>query len=67
LSIRGCRRRFRVGHFRDRGDAALYNVFNNERVSSVNATFSTAASNAFMRPTGILQGRLFKIGLQLEY
>jgi hypothetical protein len=56
-----------VGHFRDRGDAALYNVFNNERVSSVNATFSTAASNAFMRPTGILQGRLFKIGLQLEY
>ncbi len=60
-------RRFTVGRFRIRGDAALYNVFNTDWVSSVNTTFSTAASNAFMRPTGVLQGRLFKIGLQLEY
>ena len=60
-------RRFTFGRFRIRGDAALYNVFNTDWVSSVNTTFSTAASNAFMRPTGVLQGRLFKIGLQLEY
>jgi hypothetical protein len=60
-------RRFTVGRFRIRGDAALYNVFNTDWVSSVNTTFSTAASNAFMRPTGVLQGRLFKIGVQLEY
>jgi hypothetical protein len=60
-------RRFSIGRFRIRGDAALYNVFNTDWVSSVNTTFSTAASNAFMRPTGVLQGRLFKIGVQLEY
>ena len=60
-------RRFSLGRVRIRGDAALYNVFNTDWVSSVNTTFSTAASNAFMRPTGVLQGRLFKIGLQLEY
>ena len=60
-------RRFSLGRVRIRGDAALYNVFNTDWVSSVNTTFSTAASNAFMRPTGVLQGRLFKIGLQVEY
>ena len=60
-------RRFSVGRFRIRGDAALYNVFNSDWVSSVNTTFSTAASNAFLRPTGVLQGRLFKIAAQIEY
>jgi hypothetical protein len=60
-------RRFSFGRFRLRGDAGLYNVFNNDWVSSVNTTFSTTASNAFLRPTGILQGRLFKIAAQLEY
>ena len=44
-------RRFSLGRVRIRGDAALYNVFNTDWVSSVNTTFSTAASNAFMRPT----------------
>jgi hypothetical protein len=60
-------RRFAYGRLRIRGDAGLYNVFNNDWVSSVNTTFSTTASNAFLRPTGILQGRLFKIAAQLEF
>jgi hypothetical protein len=60
-------RRFTFGRFRLRGDAGLYNVFNNDWVSSVNTTFSTTASNAFLRPTGVLQGRLFKVAAQLEY
>jgi hypothetical protein len=60
-------RRFAFGRFRVRGDAGLYNVFNNDWVSSVNTTFSTTASNAFLRPTGVLQGRLFKIAAQLEF
>ena len=42
-------------------------MFNNDWVSSVNTTFSTTASNAFLRPTGVLQGRLFKIAAQLEF
>ena len=36
-------------------------------VNSVNTTFSTTASNAFMRPTAVLQGRLFKVGAQLDF
>jgi hypothetical protein len=60
-------RRFSVGRATLRGDAALYNVFNSDWVSSVNTTFSTAASNAFLRPTGVLQGRLFKVAAQLEF
>lgn len=66
LDVRASKR-FTVGRFRLRGDVNLYNVFNNDFVSAVNTTFSTTAGNAFLRPTGILQGRLFKIGGQLEF
>ena len=50
-----------------RADVSLYNVFNNDLVSAINTDFSTTASNEFLRPTGVLQGRLFKIGGQLEF
>jgi hypothetical protein len=60
-------RRFTIGRFRLRADANLYNVFNNDFVNSVNTNFSTTGSNAFMRPTNVLQGRLFKVGGQVEF
>ncbi|HEY7171150.1 MAG TPA: carboxypeptidase regulatory-like domain-containing protein [Vicinamibacterales bacterium] len=60
-------KRMTVGRYRLRGDLNLYNVFNNDFVSSFNSTFSTTAANQFMRPTGVLQGRLFKIGGQIEF
>lgn len=60
-------KRFRVGRYRLRGDLNLYNVFNSDFINSVNTTFSTTTGNAFMRPTGVLQGRLFKIGGQIEF
>ena len=60
-------RRFSVGRLRMRANASLYNVFNDDFVNSVNTTFSTTASNAFMRPTAVLQGRLFKVGAQLDF
>jgi hypothetical protein len=37
-------------------------VSNSDFINSVNTTFSTTASNQFLRPTGVLQGRLFKVG-----
>jgi hypothetical protein len=58
---------FTVGRYKLRGDANLYNVFNSDFVNSVNTTFSTTAANQFMRPTNVLQGRLFKIGGQIEF
>ena len=60
-------RRFTMGRYRLRADANLYNVMNNDFVNSVNTTFSTTAANQFMRPTNVLQGRLFKIGGQIEF
>jgi hypothetical protein len=60
-------RRFSVGRIRLRANASLYNVFNDDFVNSVNTTFSTTASNQFMRPTAVLQGRLFKLGAQLDF
>jgi hypothetical protein len=58
---------FRFNRYRLRLNANLYNTLNNAFVSSVNTTFSTSTSSQFMRPTGVLQGRLFKIGVQLEF
>ena len=55
-------RRFSVGRMRLRTNASLYNVFNTDWVSSVNTTFSTVASNAFMRPTGVLQDGCSRLG-----
>jgi hypothetical protein len=50
-----------------RANASLYNVFNDDFVNSVDTTCSTTASNAFIRPTAVLQGRLFKAGAQLDF
>jgi hypothetical protein len=58
---------FAVGRYRFRADANLYNVLNSDFVNSVNTTFSTTAGNQFMRPTNVLQGRLFKVGGQIEF
>jgi hypothetical protein len=55
-------KKFRFGRYRFRGDANLYNVSNGDFINSVNTTFSTTAGNQFLRPTGVLQGRLFKVG-----
>jgi len=60
-------KRFKVGQYRFRADANLYNVFNSDFVSSINTTFSTTGGNQFMRPTGVLQGRLFKVGAQFDF
>ena len=60
-------KRFTLGRFHVRGDANLYNVFNSDFINSYNTTFSTTASNQFLRPTSVLQGRLFKVGGQLEF
>jgi hypothetical protein len=60
-------KRFTLGRYRVRADANLYNVFNNDFVNSVNTNFSTTGSNQFMRPTNVLQGRLFKLGGQIEF
>jgi hypothetical protein len=56
-----------VGRVKLRGDLNLYNAFNSDYITSLNTTFSTSASNQFLRATGVLQGRLFKIGGQIIF
>ena len=60
-------KRIKVGSWRFRGDLNLYNVFNSDFASTFNTTFSTAANSQFLRPTAVVQGRLFKIGGQIDF
>ena len=48
-------------------DGNVYNLLNSDYANSINTNFSTTASNQFMRPTAVLQGRLFKIGGQIDF
>jgi len=60
-------KRFGFDRYRFRVDADLYNVFNSNWPFSVNNNFATTATNQWMRPTNVLQGRLFKIGAQFDF
>jgi hypothetical protein len=55
-------KRFNLDRYRFRVDADLYNALNNDQPYTVNTTFSTGATSAWLRPTIALQGRFFKTG-----
>jgi Carboxypeptidase regulatory-like domain len=60
-------KRIQIRAVRLRGDLNFYNVFNSDFAGTVNTTFSTAANSQFLRPTAVIQGRLFKIGGQIDF
>lgn len=60
-------KRFRFARYRVRVDADLFNAFNSNWPYTVNNTFSTAATSAWLRPTNVLQSRMFKIGAELSF
>jgi hypothetical protein len=60
-------KRLQIGRYRLRGDVNLYNAFNSDFTPTVNTTFSTSASSQYLRPLTVLQGRLLKIGGQIEF
>jgi carboxypeptidase family protein len=60
-------KRFTAGRFRFRIDADLYNATNSNWPYTVTTTFSTAATSAWLRPTNVLQSRMFKIGGQFDF
>ena len=60
-------KRFAFDRYRVRFDADLYNVFNSNWPFTLNNTFSTTATSSWRRPTNVLQGRLFKVGGQLDF
>lgn len=56
-------RRFRIGGVRLDAQLDLYNLFNANPVTALNAVYGSA----WLRPITILPGRLFKTGVQLEF
>jgi hypothetical protein len=54
---------FRAQGTRIQGLVDLYNLFNSSAILSQNNTFGTA----WRTPTNILQGRLVKIGAQIDF
>jgi hypothetical protein len=60
-------KRISIDRVHIRLDADLYNIFNTNWPYTLNNTFTMAASSQYLRPTNVLQGRLFKIGGQLDF
>jgi hypothetical protein len=60
-------KRFKFSGYRFRMDFDAYNIFNSNWPFTVNSTFSSAASSAWLRPTNVLQSRFFKIGAQFDF
>jgi len=54
----------RLGRSKIQGMFDIYNIFNNRAPQAVNATYSAAA---WLRPTSLLGGRLFKFGVQYDF
>ena len=60
-------KRFAINRLRVRLDADLFNVLNSLWASTLNDTFSVLSSSQWLRPTNVLQARLFKIGAQIDF
>lgn len=60
-------KRFTAGRTRVRVDLDLFNAFNSNWPYTLNSTFSTAATSAWLRPTNVLQSRFVKIGAQVDF
>ena len=59
---------FRFNRTKIQGFADIFNVLNAGTVLSVNQTYgSVAATNAWMTPTSIMQGRYVRFGMQMNF
>ena len=56
-------KKLRVGRARIEGNVDLYNVFNSSSILVTNARFGSA----WLTPTQVLGGRLFKLGFQVNF
>jgi hypothetical protein len=59
---------FRFGQTKIQGFADIFNVLNAGTVLTVNQTYgAVAASNAWLTPTTIMDGRYVRFGMQLNF
>jgi hypothetical protein len=58
---------FRLDRYKIQGFADVFNVFNAGTVIRVNETYAASGVNQWMTPTGILDGRYVRFGLQMSF
>jgi hypothetical protein len=58
---------FRLDRYKIQGFADVFNVFNAGTVIRVNETYAASGTNQWMTPTGILDGRYVRFGLQMSF
>jgi hypothetical protein len=58
---------FRVDRYKIQGFADIFNVLNKGTVIRVNETFAASGTNQWLTPTGILDGRYVRFGLQMSF
>jgi hypothetical protein len=56
-------RTFNVQHTRMQASVDIFNLLNSSGILSINTTYGTS----WLAPTQILQGRLVKFGLQVDF
>src|SRR5262249_27563639 len=58
---------FRIDRLKLQGFVDVFNVFNAGTVIRVNETYANAGTNFWLAPTGILDGRFARFGLQMSF
>ena len=58
---------FRVDRYKMQGFMDVFNVFNKGTVIRVNETYAASGTNLWLTPTGILDGRYVRFGLQMSF
>jgi hypothetical protein len=60
-------KKFHVGRIRMQGMFDVYNLTNASPVLAYNTTFATAGTNNWLNPLQVLNGRLGKVGIQMNF
>jgi hypothetical protein len=58
---------FRVAGGALAADFDVYNALNSDAVLSTTSSYSGVNGGAWLKPTGIIQGRIFKFGLRWDF
>jgi hypothetical protein len=58
---------FRLDRYRVQGFMDIFNVFNAGTVIRVNETYAATGTNNWLTPTGIVDGRYVRFGLQMNF
>ena len=58
---------FKIGHGTLDADFDLYNAFNSDASLAVTSAYNGTNGGAWLKPTAIVQGRIFKAGVRWDF